>query len=1132
MRKENKINIRISSLLLALFILINNLSPSLATSNTIYIDSSEDLVKFSQDAVLDKFFIGKTLVLRSNIDVSNTEFSPIPTFGGVFDGGGNTISGLNIEGNGSIQGLFRYLQEGGIVKNLNVSGMVKPAGSQNIVGGLVGNNKGTIDNCNFNGQVSGKNNIGGLVGINEARGTISNSTTSGNVNGEHFTGGIVGQNLGTILKSSNFSEINTSGVETISNIEDINWSQVNSMENISAHTDTGGIAGLSIGFIQDCNNHGHIGYKYMGYNVGGIVGRQSGYLSNCKNYNTVLGRKDIGGIVGQVEPYLTLSFSKDVLQKMDREVNILQNLMNKSYRNINTSSNLVSSEFDGIIKSVDNTKDSLEKLSGETLDYIDGVTDTVNISIKRIEYTLEEILPILDQAEEVSKRLGDGLDHIETAFDNLEITSKKMSDALDTSKDSIEDLREAIYSGEDAIHNIDYALNRLIDNIENKDTIDNIAREVEIALSRLERSFIDGSEAITNILQALKDIKELDKSTLLEDIESISLAVKSISPTLARLTKEVPSIIRSSLLETTKSTRKDLNYIFDDLYNFSRDLDKSLKTTNKTIVKLDASSQQMGIAFKDFSKGFSKFELSSEAMSSMIESIRDLVDSLVSEPDIELANISSDYRQSGEALFENIGSISSKISKINEEIKDTTTNLVKDFEAINNQIFLIFDLLIKSIEDRDESQYIQDISDENVDTMSLGTVYKNQNYGSVNGDVNIGGISGSIAIEYDLDPEDDIFKEGAPSLKFQYLTTAILRDCINHGKISSKKDYVGGIVGIMDLGLITACENYGDIESKEGSYVGGIAGVSYTSINNSFVLSALSGKDYIGGIAGYGKNISNSYTLTKLTSGVEWLGSIAGQTEGKISNNYYVSENIGGIDGIDYSGKACRMDYDDLIELDSLPKLFTEFNITFIADGKVIDKIAFDYGQAFNPELLPELPKKDGYEGEWDYFEANSMKFNTTVEALYNPITTVLASEILNKEDGRPLLLIEGKFDKDVKINLSELNPDNINMPVKTNEILQVWNIELIGSEDSENHQVRLFLDEKYKKASIWSLKGNKWEEIDSSINGSYAIFNMEGNSGSFSVVKNSLKWIYAVILFLLLFIAFLFVRRIKKKRR
>lgn len=204
-----------------------------------------------------------------------------------------------------------------------------------------------------------------------------------------------------------------------------------------------------------------------------------------------------------------------------------------------------------------------------------------------------------------------------------------------------------------------------------------------------------------------------------------------------------------------------------------------------------------------------------------------------------------------------------------------------------------------------------------------------------------GGITGAMAVEFDLDPEDDIFKQGSRSLNFKYLTTAILKDCINHGKITAKKDYTGGIAGRMDLGIVYGCENYGDIESTEGDYVGGIAGASYATIDYSFALSSLTGKNYIGGIAGYGHDISNSYTLVDIIEATEWVGTIAGKAEGKVSNNYYVHETIAAIDGISYSEKASPLAYTELLQVESLPDPFTDFHLTFIADGNIVEKIPF-----------------------------------------------------------------------------------------------------------------------------------------------------------------------------------------------
>ena len=104
----------------------------------------------------------------NDIDLSDSGFAPIPTFGGYFDGGGYTIVGLNITNSGSQQGLFRYVQSGGTVENLHVLGNITPSGSKSTIGGIVGDNSGVINNCSFDGTVSGSYAVGGIVGINRS----------------------------------------------------------------------------------------------------------------------------------------------------------------------------------------------------------------------------------------------------------------------------------------------------------------------------------------------------------------------------------------------------------------------------------------------------------------------------------------------------------------------------------------------------------------------------------------------------------------------------------------------------------------------------------------------------------------------------------------------------------------------------------------------------------------------------------------------------------------------------------------------------------------------------------------------------------------------------------------------------
>ena len=70
------------------------------------------------------------------------------------------------------------------------------------VGGLVGQNIGTISQSSATGNVSGVYRVGGLVGFNS--GTISQSYATGqtdNTSGGAIVGGLVGQNNGTITQS-------------------------------------------------------------------------------------------------------------------------------------------------------------------------------------------------------------------------------------------------------------------------------------------------------------------------------------------------------------------------------------------------------------------------------------------------------------------------------------------------------------------------------------------------------------------------------------------------------------------------------------------------------------------------------------------------------------------------------------------------------------------------------------------------------------------------------------------------------------------------------------------------------------------------------------------------------------------
>ena len=164
-------------------------------------------------------------VLTANIDLKNEEWTPIANYTttneifyeGTFDGGGYTISGLNVTGKFRCASLFGAVK-GGTIKNLTVAGNVShnysSTGLDCHVGGIVGSalDAATIENCSNNCSVTGGSGdfIGGIAGSNTDNARIIDcynvGTITGTING---TGGVTGLNMGTISNCYNVGTIKT-----------------------------------------------------------------------------------------------------------------------------------------------------------------------------------------------------------------------------------------------------------------------------------------------------------------------------------------------------------------------------------------------------------------------------------------------------------------------------------------------------------------------------------------------------------------------------------------------------------------------------------------------------------------------------------------------------------------------------------------------------------------------------------------------------------------------------------------------------------------------------------------------------------------------------------------------------------
>lgn len=121
-------------------------------------------------------------------------------FTGFFDGNNHTIKNLTINRPfGNNIGLFGVIGPDGIVMDLNIENF--RINGDFAVGGVAGyNKKGTLKNITINNSsIKGNNLVGGLVGWNYKKSIISNVNCERTlIFGEESIGGIVGENKGTL----------------------------------------------------------------------------------------------------------------------------------------------------------------------------------------------------------------------------------------------------------------------------------------------------------------------------------------------------------------------------------------------------------------------------------------------------------------------------------------------------------------------------------------------------------------------------------------------------------------------------------------------------------------------------------------------------------------------------------------------------------------------------------------------------------------------------------------------------------------------------------------------------------------------------------------------------------------------
>lgn len=268
------------------------------------------------------------ITLNTDLNLTNMEWTPIGTesqpYTGTFDGGDHTIMELKITGSNDYVGLFGRIGSGGAVKNVILTDVSVIGG--NIVGGVTGQNDGTIENCSVDGMVTGKGltDTGGIAGTNY--GTISGCSAEGTVTGSVNVGGIAGgSQLGVTIDGCH-STAAVSGSSSVGGVvgnlgNNCSLMASYSTGNVTATRTGGCIAGGVVGYnskgtVTGCYHATGSITSSGGDGIGGIVGNNIGTVAACywdSNLSSGTGSNDGTDDTHKVDGIVTWQTAVDVM---------------------------------------------------------------------------------------------------------------------------------------------------------------------------------------------------------------------------------------------------------------------------------------------------------------------------------------------------------------------------------------------------------------------------------------------------------------------------------------------------------------------------------------------------------------------------------------------------------------------------------------------------------------------------------------------------------------------------------------------------------------------------------------------------------------------------------------------------
>lgn len=1128
----------------------------------VYISNAVELKDFSKNCWLDTWSQNKKVFLTADIDLAGENFVSIPTFGGYFDGQGHTISGFIVHKPLSYVGLFNYTQETAVIANLKVEGSVKPTGKQMVVGGIVGDNSGVLLNCVFDGVVEAGDYVGGITGYNEISGVLMNSEAKGTITGTHYTGGIAGENVGNIVSCLNRADVNISSEDKAKSLEEINLEQYTTgffssmdggadekSEKLSATentVDTGGIAGLSTGIIQNCVNEGVIGYEHVGYNVGGIVGRQSGYVYSCANKGKIYGRKDVGGIVGQAEPYIAVDLSEDIVRQLSDHIDVLHDQVGKMLDDAGDRSDVLSNRLSVIRGFADRALDDTHSLADRTVEWTDSMMSSVNEAVSRFDYVLDETAKeggVIDHASDAAGDIKDAagkLEDLVKSMDLYQYMTPEEKEQYDRAKKAIEEAGKQ--HSEDVAKVTEAYENYYIGKAVGADT------QHEYDLKPVGESGVDGNWDPTASHDPMEymGITGWVHTETGEEFPCTDSSHTAHYEADRQVQEKAAEEMSANASQIAEKAGEYADKQYRDTHggsSYADDMRKNLEIM--TDIASRHSDEMTDDARKQLQSAASSTKSAASNLEDMGEGTKDILTTINDKPDLSFPRLGDDYRSTTGSLNSNLKNISENMGYLNEEMSSSEDLLGDDLSNINDQfseIMLLYTDALDGVLEMDYSNRYEDESQENAEESIDATIANCTNSGNVAADLNVSGIAGTMAIEYDFDLESDVTGLDDARANSTFLTKCVLRKNVNQAKVTAQKSYAGGVCGLQEMGMVLRCENYGRIESTSGDYVGGIAGQSLSHIRQSYAKCTVAGGEYVAGIAGWGNGLDGCLAMVKVKEADAFSGAIAGKVSdnAELAENYFVSEEIAGIDRISYSGKAEPVSYQTLLQTEGIPASFRKMKITFYADDEEVGAAECPYGGSVALDQYPNIPVKNGFYADWDNKELTDVRLDEDVSVEYVRYLTTLAGSWM-RDNGQSSLLADGLFFREDELIVDKLdaNAASVSLPQgeEAKELVEYWQL-TIPDDGAATHQIRYQAPQgQTEGVEIYVQDGAGWRKAETELMGIYHLFPVEGSSVKVAVgvaKKDIIKYIVLAVcgIAAAILLVVLLVHGKKKKRK